>query len=267
MRTRHLVLATIVLLALVASACIRSHEERERKDMDILSQPAEAAFPTRHYVGEATRTHLTFTFVSYQETLPLIGKRRILVRVGTDGGSLSALAPINMTFTAGQEVSVVWLSDYRHSATTRPTNMLFVYEEMEARRTAIDPDPEKIFPISTYEGRPIELVCNTETGGVVLRLSAARPEESYSNDLLPPLVDQVLNIVERGEEGFPLGDTGYTLKFMGEYPIWGPHVSMEGPGNGKQCLFFAEGATFSSEYQITAYGRGTKPPYSMYYDE
>jgi len=118
---------------------------------------------------------------------------------------------------------------------------------------------ELIVPFTEFNGKQVKLVYKPTSNRVELRIEAG--STAFNDDELQFLADTVSKIVA-SRMLYKLGDSGYTVEFNGEYPIWGPHTLMSRRGIF-QCLFFGEnvvldGKTFSVD------GQEEEPYYSRY---
>lgn len=60
----------------------------------------------------------------------------------------------------------------------------------------------------------------------------------------------------------PFGDSGFSLKFSGTYPVWGPGSSY-GPDGKFRCLYFANNARIEGRL-VFAQGENSQPDYHPY---
>ncbi len=89
-----------------------------------------------------------------------------------------------------------------------------------------------------FEGRPVQMVVDTERRKVWLRI----PYDGKTHEKdLAYLKQEVLRLTNT-QKSIVLGNTGYTFAFKGGYPIWGPFQSV-GPGYHHDNLLFGEEAS------------------------
>lgn len=107
----------------------------------------------------------------------------------------------------------------------------------------------------------IELVYNLLDSSVAVRLQS---ETSLPNkDELDILKAEVVHLIST-KDVTKLGKTGFSFRFKGKYPIWGPYTAV-GPGYRFHCLMFAERGSFSiTDRGIRALGRNGKIGYYPY---
>ncbi|MEK7208850.1 MAG: hypothetical protein AAB677_01165 [Patescibacteria group bacterium] len=117
--------------------------------------------------------------------------------------------------------------------------------------------PELVVGYNGPDGKPFELVYDTKSRRVILRVDSSS-ESFFNADELERLKSEVVRLILSGKTSLPLGDSGISFRFAeGQYPIWGPHEEV-GPGYNYKSLFFAEGAAIKDGI-IEAQGLPNRP--------
>jgi hypothetical protein len=115
-------------------------------------------------------------------------------------------------------------------------------------------------PYKSVDGQVVYLQYDPHTGRICLKAESAIGTEKF----LAFMKDEVVRLAATTNV-IQLGG-GYSFKFNGGYPTWGPYTACRGYGTF-ECLMFAESSTLTSNKVIVASGFEEKPagyyPYQL----
>ncbi len=139
--------------------------------------------------------------------------------------------------------------------------IILLVSNILAERVAYCDDKELIIKYKEFKGRPVDLVYNNKTGQVNLRILLNGP--SFGEDELAFMKNEVEYFTSIKKE-IGLGKSGYTIKFMGGYPIWAPYGEAQGIKKEWECLLFAKKAIIIEKH-IYIWGEKEKDKYNYPY--
>ncbi len=111
---------------------------------------------------------------------------------------------------------------------------------------------ETIIRYTNPDSVEIQMVFKPSSGRVVLRVNISH---IGNNEKLEVLKDEVMRFVQ-ADFSVQLGESGYTFRFNGRYPIWAP-TRLSARNGYYQCLFFAENASIFGR-SVVGWGRPDK---------
>lgn len=103
---------------------------------------------------------------------------------------------------------------------------------------------ETVVTYSEYDGDPVQLVVDKETGRTRIQIDASMDKIGMQTDakVLNFLRGEVERLVSSPNTPIHLGRTSITFKFTGGLPRWAPYHTL-GAGRQSSCLYFAETGT------------------------
>ncbi|PJC01566.1 MAG: hypothetical protein CO073_03315 [Candidatus Komeilibacteria bacterium CG_4_9_14_0_8_um_filter_36_9] len=129
-----------------------------------------------------------------------------------------------------------------------------------------EPD-DLVFEYTTYDGRVIEMSYDRLSGCLQLQVFLENNYVGWEGEWLEILKEQVSDLTNKVLLPVELENPGYTLHYMGGYPIWGPYMSSSIEKEGLyRCLMFSDYVEISG-YDIYVWGTATKRPYYPYDEE
>ena len=111
---------------------------------------------------------------------------------------------------------------------------------------------EVIIPYGQYHNRPVEIVYDSLTKHVTLRIFQV--VTGTQDNSLSYLKSEVTKLTSKNTST-KIGSE-YTLSYAGGYPLWGPY-ELGGPNNNYDCLEFSDSAKLVGRTLII-YGKKTK---------